>query len=785
MFKNYITISFRNLKRNLIFSSINIVGLSIGLACTLLIGVWVSQELSYDRHFKDSEKIYRVGVNFFNIGNMAIGPEILQSRLREYPEIVATTDIGNVGTLEFKKDGQSVHIENVFRADDEFFDVFSYRFLEGTPNFALTEPNSAVISISTAIKLFGTERAVGKIIERMDTEQAYKVTGVVKIEGKTHLPVQMWISKEESEQELTWTSASSYIYAKIDHDDPKVRLDEILSRLQDEIRSVFAPENTLEEFVTAGTYVFLPLCIEDIHLHSDLRFEPSPVGNNLMVKVFAGVALLILTLACINYINMSTANATNRAREVGVRKSLGSLSSDLIFQFVMESILVCLLATTIALAMGHLFLLGFETLTGMELLDTLITGPAVIVIVYSFALILGVLSGAYPAYYITRFKTVKALKGRLTTDESGSVRNGLVLFQFSISIGLLIVAAFIFNQIRFMENMDKGFESDNVLVVNTVSKIPEHAEYLKKEFQRKSYVNSVSLNERMPASSYTAVTSLFSEDNQEVWTQQFMGDENMVECLGFKLKEGRGFSEQSVGRDTSSIILNEAAVRQLGLEDPIGATINNDRFTVIGVVYNFNYESLKKEISPALLRYSGKGINNLAIKFKGAASEQLIQDLEALWSDLDTGQPLSYYFLDESYQKMVAREKLLSKAILLFTCLAMFISCLGLYGLSIFAARRRAKEISIRRVFGASISGVVFLMSRSFVRPIAIGFFISSPIAYLIVEKWLQNYVYRVDISATPFLFAGFVAIILGLFTVFGQSLEAALRNPAATLRNE
>ena len=784
MLKNYLLVSLRNLKRHFTYSFVNIFGLTVGLACTLVIGLWVYQEYSYDKHFEDAENIHRIGVNFFNIGDMSVGPEILKEKLTAYSDVEHATSLSYSGRLTFLVDREEFVNKSVYVADQDYFSVFTYDFLQGDPSLAMAEPNSIVLTKETAMQLFGEIDVLDKTIELDDNSQTYRIKGVVDGSKPSHLPANAWISKDKSTTEFSWTSAGSYQYVKLKGTNTKARLNEILADQLEEIKSMFAPDQTMEEFKQSGTYTFLPMPITDIHLKSNLKFEPSTSGNDLSVKLFAGIALLILTLASINFINISTARATTRAKEVGIRKSMGTSRLDLIMQFILESVIVCLIAMTIASLAGEFILKGFEKATGLELLPTLFTSPLQFVVVFAGAIALGIVAGVYPAFYITRFKPVRVLKGLTETNEKGGLRNGLVLFQFAISISLLIVSIFIFNQLKYIENRDMGFNAENIMVIQNLGKVSEHGLYLKDELSKKSYVQTVSTNRRVPAGTNLSITEVRTDDEREVWMQVFLGDENYLECLGYRLLAGRNFSNEII-TDTSAVIVNESAVAELGFTDPIGKTLSDGQFKIIGVVSDFNFESMKEKIDPVMISYSSYNDEFITIKFDGQHSDRLIDDVNTLWESINAEEELSYYFLDENFAKLVERERVLSKAIIVFTILAMFISCLGLYGLSIFTAERKTREIGIRRVLGASIRNITQLLSKNFAKPIVIAFILSIPTSYFIAKSWLENYQYRVEIVWWPFVFSGSIALLLGLITISSQSIRVALKNPVESLRTE
>ncbi len=784
MLKNYFIVSFRNLRRNLSYSLVNVFGLTVGLACTLVIGLWVYQEYSYDRHFDDHEKVFRIGVNFFNVGDMAVGPKMLKEKLSGYADVKYVVGLDPIGSRTLIIDNEEYVAERVFASDPAFFDVFSYPFISGERSTSLGEPRNMVLTSRMARQLFGSVDVIGKTVFIKDEDRPYTITGVVDASASSHIASDLWISHETSTPPTSWTSASSYIYAVINHSDAEKRLAEMLNDQLEEIRTLLAPNETFEAFQQSGMYIFHPMAIADIHLKSQLKFEPSPTGNGTNVHVFAGVAVLILLLASINFINISTARSTSRAREVGIRKSLGSHRAQLIVQFVLEAVVICWLSVSMAIVLGEFFLGLFEHLTGLELLETVWVNVQQIVVVYLGATLLGVIAGIYPAIYITRFEAVRVLKGNVDVQEKGILRNSLVLFQFFISMVLLVVAMFVFQQLRFLQTKDMGFDVDNVLVIRNLQAVEKHVDFIKEELTNKSYVEVASLNDRMPASSSVTVTSVEAEPDQEVWMQCFPGDEDLLRCLGFRLLEGREFSAD-LATDTSAVILTEAAVTALGLENPIGKTLNNGNYRVVGVTADFNYQSLKNSIEPAMLTLKKDNNHNLSIKFQSSESQRLIAEIESLWATLGVDSAPDYYFLDENFAAMVEKEKVLSKAIIVFTILAMFISCLGLYGLSIFVAQRRTKEIGIRKVLGATVTSITRLLSIRFTLPILISLVASIPVSYLAATRWLAEYEYRIDISPIPFVLAGGLTIALGLITISWQTISAARRNPVETLKTE
>jgi putative ABC transport system permease protein len=787
MLRNYLIVSLRNLIRHFGYTFINVFGLSIGLASFMVIGSWVYQEYSYEREFDQVERIFRTGVNFMNIGDMSVGPDILKGRLEQFANVERATNLQPIGNAELKIADKTFAQENIFRVDENFFTVFSYPFLYGDKSSVMKNPNSAVISEEVAKKLFGRTNAVGEVFYFGDEGEKYIVDGVVEVRGKSHLSIEVWLSSQSVKPQENWLSAGVFSYVFMNSgfglSDLKENLDEIL---KSDLHPMLGGDQSFEEWREGGQYKFLPLPVKNIYLKSTLKFEPTPGGNETNTKIFAGVAVLILVLACINFVNISTARATTRAKEVGIRKSLGTSRSQLIFQFLLESVLICVLSTVLALGFGELFLKGFEAFTGLELLESLFGQPFALFVFFAAAVALGIAAGIYPSFYITGFQTVKVLKGQVSVNEKGLVRSGLVLFQFVISISLLVVALIVFNQLKFMATKDLGFETENVMIINNLNQVEDDKTFFKNELLKIPNVSIASINHRVPASNSLSVSGVYNEEHSEEqkWIQTFKGDYDMIDCLGYRIKAGRKF-DKNFATDTSAVILNESAVKELGLKDPIGTTLNGGDLRVIGVVTDFNFETFQNKIGSAMLTLDLSGGQNMAIKFSGSNPNALIDGLNTIWSHLGAEKEPNYYFLDENFERLVQKEMVLSKAIGIFTLLAMAISCLGLYGLSMFTAERKVKEIGVRRVLGASVTSIALLLSAHFARPILIAFLLAVPIAYLLVDQWLSNYAFRIEITAGYFIAGGAIALLVGITTVSWESIKTALKDPVTSLRNE
>lgn len=789
MLKNYIKIAFRNIRRHFTYSFINIAGLAVGLASAIVIGLWVYQEWSYDRHFENSDRIYRVGVNFYNIGDMAPGPERFTRSAQKFPEveIAASLDyqgeiIVNAGNREFKE-------SDAFFADSGYFDLFSYVFLEGDPQTALDAPNTVVLSEKTARKYFHGAPALGKTLQVGEEKVVYTVTGVIK-ESTTHshIPAKLWF-RLDGEPSSSWTSANYYNYVLLNEEISEVQFTDRLNRfIKNKIYPTLSLNQPYEDWIqTDAAYRFIVMPLRDIHLKSSLRFELTPGGNGENVTIFALVAVFIILTAAVNFVNITTARSLSRAKEVGIRKTLGTGRAALLGQFLAESILICLLALIIAVGLAELFLAAFEQFTGMNLLDGLYNEVGQLGSIVLAVSLIGVLSGLYPAVYLSGFMPVTALKNKFTASGNSLFRSGLVLVQFVISVVLLICMGQIYRQLKFMQDKDPGLETKNVLVIQNAGQLGNQQEAFRNELEKKSGIGQISINSRIPAGNRVLMGTFKTPVMTDgLPVQTFRGDYNYLSVIGFRLKEGRNFFRDQTS-DSSAVILNESAVRALELQEPVGTILSRgDReFQVIGVVNDFNFESLRNRVEPAAILLDTDGGPRIAAKIKSADVSGLLSGIRDLWDSFQTGEPIDYYFLDENYAQLVQKEKALSRAIMLFAVLAIIISCLGLYGLSAYMCEQRIKEVGIRKMLGAKIPDILVLLNKNLLKPVAPAVLLAIPVSLVAMRSWLNNFAYRIEISPGIFAAACFVALAIALVTVSWQSVRAAHTNPVESLRSE
>ncbi len=789
MIRNYLLIALRNLYRQLSYSLINISGLAIGIACSLVMFLYVYSEWSYDRHFLKADRIYKVGVSFFNMGNFAVGPEVLGDVLpAEFEGVEAYTRIKQAAAVPIQID-EITFPENVFYTDSSFFKVFSYQFVQGDAHAALAHPASAVVTEAVAVKFFGSNNAIGKTMFAGKEKLPFTITGIVKDDDRSsQLKARIWFTNESQlKHEKVWSSASFYSYVLLKENVTVHDLNDALDRI---IEKHVYPSGRQSEAVTLEEYQNNPLSVKfhvlslkDVHMKSKLMFEISPTGNETNMYAFAGLSVFILVLASVNFINLTTARASRRAKEVGIRKAIGSSRSKLITQFTLESMLVSLAALVLALALAEIFVSVFELMTGDRLVNTLwVSAPGIAGMVV-FAMVVGLASGIYPALYLTSFKPVRVLKGNLAVGSSGFFRNVLVVFQFTISISLMICSAVTFRQMNFMQTKDLGFNGDHVVTIDRASALNQNAEAYKNTLLQMSGVLNASCHAGEPGSKAIITVNVFQTPTmpQGVSISTFTGDHEFIDFMGFRLLKGRTFSKD-LASDSSAIILNESAVRDLELKEPIGAELDQGQH-VIGVIADFHWESLRNKIAPLAIAL-GKPYQ-LGVRVEASQMGPFLKAAEAEWKKLVPDEPFKYHFLDENFGALLRQERMFSNAVAFFTALAIFISCLGLYGLSAFTAEERTKEIGIRKVLGAAVLDIVNMLNLKFSLLVLTAVVVALPISFLVMTSWMEGFAYRADLAWWLFGAAVVLAMIIALVTVSFHSIKAALINPANTLKYE
>ena len=805
MLRNYLKIAWRNLLRNKTFTAINIIGLAVGLATCLLIVLFVMHELSYDRYNTHADRLYRmtihaqIGGNELNAAQVSIpaGPALL----RDYAGVEAITRLYTDGTFIVKHGKETYKEEHVVFPDSNFFAVFSIPVLKGNPKTVLTEPNTVVITETIARKYFGVQDPIGQTLT-LGSRGLFRVTGVCRdVPANTHFHFDIFGSVRSLQLRDTWLSSGTLTYMLLRRG---YSIEQLTAKMPGFVNKYVGPEMqqvlgmSLAEFSRKGDYFgfrFQP--VTDIHLRSNLDEEIEPNSDIKYVYIFSIIALFMLLVAGINFMNLSTAGSAGRAKEVGIRKVLGSVQQQLVGQFLSESVLVTFMALLVALVLVVVLLPSFNQLSGKQFgFSTIVSGwmlPGILLT----TLLIGLLAGSYPAFFLSAFKPVSVLKGSVRTGfKSGWLRNTLVTIQFVVSISMIVGTLVVYQQLQFIQNKKVGFDKDQVLVLHDTYTLGPKANAFKTELLKLSQVVNVTMAGYLPAGASNTGADGFLPENggpQAIpyRNKTYYVDENYLPTLGIGLAEGRNFSK-AFPSDSAAVLLNEAAAKQFGWKNPIGKRLgivgNGDPaskrvYTVIGVVKDFHFASMHQTIEPLVLEY-GTDNYQMALRIQTADIPGLLKTVEKVWKG-QTDNPFAYSFLNERFNAVYQSEQRVGQLFGLFAGLTVIISCLGLFGLAMFTTQQRTKEIGVRKVLGASVSSIVALLSKDFLKLVLVAIVIASPIAWWAMNRWLQDFAYKIDIEWWVFAVAGLLAVGIALLTVSLQSIKAALMNPVKSLRSE
>lgn len=806
MFRNYFKVAFRNLWKNKGYSAINILGLAIGLATCLLIMIYVVDELSYDKFNKKADRIYRVDGDI-NFGGthwiLAVAPDPMGATLKkDFPQVEQYVRFRNYGGFRVKKGNDNVQENSVIYVDSTLFDVFTLPVIHGDTKTALDDLASVVITEKIAKKYFNTTDAVGKVMV-MDDENNYKVSAVIKdIPEQSHFRFDFFVplNSEESKQG-NWLSNNfnTYIVLK-EGSDPK----KLESQLNGIVTKYLGPQAfqvlnaTLDDLKKSGGHVKYSLTpLTEIHLHSNKTGELGANGSMQYVYIFSAIALFILLIACVNFMNLSTARSSNRAKEVGVRKVLGSNKKNLVSQFLTESVLISFIALILAIGIAQLLLPYFNQLSGKDIDMGWFSKPWLLPSLLVLVLIVGVLAGSYPSFYLSSFQPVTVLKGKLSGGFKRSwLRSSLVVFQFATSVILIVGTIVIYSQLSFIRNKRLGFDREQVMIVQNGFALGDHAKTFRNELKNIKGVENVTMTGFLPTGDNRSDSPLFPEAslNQKaaVSMQTWYVDENYIPTLKMEMAKGRNFSSQ-LQTDSSAVIVNEAAAKMLPFADPIGKTLyyltdmqskEVTTYQIIGVVKDFNFNSLRDQVTPMVLFFD-ESRGSIALRFQTSDISSLISQVQGKWKSIAPNQPFSYTFMDEDFNNIYQSEQRIGKIALSFSVLAILIACLGLFGLVTYAAEQRTKEIGIRKVLGASVSNIVRMLSKDFMKLVVIAMVFAFPLSWYFMNKWLEDFAYRISIDWKVFALAGLAAILIAIITVSFQAIKAAITNPVKNLRTE
>ncbi len=801
MIKNYLKTAFRIMLRQKSYSAINIIGLGMGIAASLLIILYVVDELSYDKFHHDASRIYRINFSGRLQGNDfdgATSPAPVAHALRaEVPEVEDAIRFGLWRTMPITFEDKAFTESHFLVADSTFFQFFSFPLLQGDPATALKGTNKVVITESAAKRYFGNENPIGKIILRGSEKKATEVTGVVEdAPTNSHIRFDMILSGESWEymNDVQWTSNNLYTYIKLrpnaDVNNFKAQTDSLFERnVSAELEKFLGV--TLKDFVAQGNRLGLVIQpMEDIHLQSNLSDDITPSGNLQYVYIFMAIAAFIVTIACINFMNLATARSANRAKEVGVRKTIGAFRTRLIGQFLAESMLYSFISMLLALVLMGLLLTPFNELSGKSLTLELFGKPYFIIGLFAFVLIVGLLAGSYPAFYLTAFNPSEVLKGKIRSGFKNSIlRNSLVVFQFVISISLILGSIVVYKQLRFMQEKNMGFNKENVVNLLHTWSLKENAKPFKNELNSHPEFAGASFANTLPPN--IAWTSAFRKggSDKDYLLSVYQVDHDHLDAMGFTMVEGRFFS-RDFASDSLAIILNETAFRQMEYEQMEGNTVLSYSYetpqplNIIGVVKDFNYESLRNAVRPMALILGREPNGEMAIRLSQGNTQQKLKLLNEIWKKYSSS-PFEYSFMDQNFDALFRAEQRMSYIILVFTVLAIFIACLGLFGLATFVGEQRAKEISIRKVMGATISQIMILLFKDFTILVIIAFVIAAPLGWYFISQWLEGFAFHVGIETWVILVSGFISLVIAVVTISFQSIRAARENPVKALKME
>ena len=800
MFRNYLKIAFRSIKKHKGYSFINISGLAIGMAVCILILMWVLNELSYDKFHEKADRICRVTMDL-EVGSTlhtpvtltAVGPALV----RDFPEVIYSTRMLPPNRVAVKYEDKLFQEARVGYAENAVFDIFTFPFVSGDPKTALEAPYTVVITESMAEKYFGDEDPLGKIL-RFNNEQDFSVTGVVKdIPSNSHFRFNMLRSfqtfiKEGDASDDQWFDVRFYTYLLLDENADVKKLEQ---KLPD-----FLDKYVGEALKASGGSIQLSLQpLKRIHLYSDFERDMSANSDITYVYLFSGIALFVLLIAGINFINLSTARSATRAQEVGMRKTLGAVRSRLIGQFLGESLIYSLLSMVLALILLKLSLPLFNSLIGRELSMNFIQTPWLLVAILGMAIVVGFFAGSYPAFFLSSFQPVRVLKGFLKVGASNSrFRRILVVFQFAISIALIIGTLIVYKQILFMKNTKLGFNKEHVVVIPRMNDaIRKSYHSIRGELLNLQGVFDVGASDLVPSRGHLIGSFLpegFPDDQRQ--TLDYMNvDTHYIPAMGMEIIAGRNFSEDFATDQDESVLINETAAKKLGWENPVGKRFvfrpppgregETTYVSVIGLVKDFHLQSLRERINPLIIFYDYDNLFSVSIRLAPDNITHTMELLKKKWGELDPNRPFNYYFLDDAYDSQYRREERLKNITFYFSFLAIFIGCLGLFGMASFTAEQRTKEIGIRKVLGASVPGLVRLLAKEFMVLVVVANLIAWPVAYWAMNRWLQGFAYRTGINPLIFMISAVLALSIALFTVSYQAIRIALSNPVDALRYE
>lgn len=798
MFRNLFTIALRNIRKEKTYSAINTIGLTIGITCSMFLLLYVLDELSYDKYHKESANIYRVISNIKEPDNAltwAVAQVPLADELRDnYPEVRNVVRFFQTGKTLYKHGDVQFYESDFYRADSTVFDVFTYSFLHGDPSTALDLPGSLVLTRKLAIKYFGKEDVIGETLENQTGDQL-KVTGVIEdVPSNSHFRFDALISRPSNpNNQGSWGNFGVYTYILLPEGYDLAKMNASLEKIiKEKVDPIF------EQYNISIHYELQP--ITRIHLHSKIQDEAEAGGDISYIYIFSAVAAFMLIIASINYMNLATARSANRAREVGIRKVMGSQRTQLMLQFVVESVVLAVMALIVSLVFIYALLPLFNELSNKELPFSYITQPTVLWSLIGVVLLVGVLGGSYPAFYLSGFYPVQVLKGKLASRGGSALfRKALVVLQFSISIFMLISTLIVYDQLQFIRNKDLGFSKDQVLKIEmTANALIQKGPVLAEKMRQNPFVTHAATSSSAPGENIGKLL-LQVEDNEGKLSERgvdlYSADFDFAKTLEMEIVQGRDFSREISSDTTYAILVNEAMVRRMSWTDPIGKKFiatgagpngADIEKRVVGVVKDYHQNSLYDAIEPLIIILDVRN-QYLFVKTKPGDVREALASIEKTWQEVNPGLPMEYTFLDQDFNSQYAADQKRSQLFTAFSGLTIVIACLGLLGLAAFTTEQRNKEIGVRKIIGATVRGLVVLVSGEFFILVGIGMIIAFPAAWYFTDRWLQNFNYRIELIAEwpTFILSALLAFVITLATVGFHIVRAATANPVNALRDE
>ncbi|MBS1557586.1 MAG: ABC transporter permease [Bacteroidetes bacterium] len=792
MIKSYYTIAFRSLKRNKLHASINIVGLAIGMACCIFIALFVQFELGYDKQNKDADKIFRMGIDL-EANRWAISAFPIGALLKDnFPEIEKFTRIKPIETLVLNSNNDVKHKEKVFYADSSVFDVLDIKLLKGSPTTALAEINSMVITEEKSKIYFGGEDPVGKTLTLPDSKTEYKITGVFSpLPSNSHVHIQIMVSSNNFEpmrpsSKQAWNYLTNhYTYLVLPKGVDYEGFAKKISAFMDKYQNITADQ-------TPNRIKLQPLT--SIHLHSNLGLEVEPNGNINTVYILSAIAFFILVIACINFMNLSTAQSLKRAREVGIRKVIGSKKSQLIVQFLSESVAISCIALVLSIVILILITPTLNSFSGKEIVLNPIENGYLILFFFVITFFVGIFGGIYPAFFLSGFQPTSVLKGSFIGNFKGQLlRKGLVVFQFAIAFVIMVGTYVVYSQLNFMQSKNLGFDREQTLILQ-LPKDSVGDVALKNEIAKLAAVKNVTRMLEVPGKMVrtTGIWYEGSPENKDVNMYIFSGDADLIKTMGMTMLKGEFFRPETK-QFYKEFVINETALKRFGwtMDEAVGKLMDfgergKEPGRVIGVIKDFHFKHLHDAIDPLVL-YLEPNFESyfMAIKLRPGNLKESIADVEKTWKRVIPQHEFEYQFLDESFGKLFEQERKLGQLFSVFSSLALFISCLGLFGLASFTLEQSRKSVAVRKVMGASVSEIVMMMSKDFLKLVLMGMLLAAPIAYFVMNRWLQGFAYNVGFGWAVFFYATVAGLVIAFTTVSYHSMKAALSNPVENLKSE